>query len=135
MKLSARNVLAGKVLEVKLGATTAHVRLELAGGAVITASITNEAVQELGLKVGDKASITVDALPDAVFTGTVSGIAGGTGSVFTLLPPDNATGNFTKIVQRVPVRIALDRESAARHVLRPGMSVVVKIDPRPANQR
>lgn len=61
MKLSARNVLAGKVLEVKLGATTAHVRLELAGGAVITASITNEAVQELGLKVGDKASAVVKA--------------------------------------------------------------------------
>lgn len=87
------------------------------------------------LKTGDKASITVDALPGQVFHGTVSGIAGGTGSVFTLLPPDNATGNFTKIVQRVPVRIALDRDAAAKHVLRPGMSVVVSIDPRPAAQR
>ena len=87
------------------------------------------------LKTGDKASITVDALPGQVFHGTVSGIAGGTGSVFTLLPPDNATGNFTKIVQRVPVRIALDQASTAKHVLRPGMSVVVSIDPRPAGQR
>ncbi|WP_306223056.1 HlyD family secretion protein [Bosea beijingensis] len=87
------------------------------------------------LKTGDKASITVDALPGQVFHGTVSGIAGGTGSVFTLLPPDNATGNFTKIVQRVPVRIALDPASTAKHVLRPGMSVVVSIDPRPAAQR
>ncbi len=86
------------------------------------------------LKIGDRASITVDALPDEVFHGTVSGIAGGTGSVFTLLPPDNATGNFTKIVQRVPVRIALDKESTGKHVLRPGMSVVVSIDPRPASQ-
>jgi len=86
------------------------------------------------LKTGDKASITVDALPGQVFHGTVSGIAGGTGSVFTLLPPDNATGNFTKIVQRVPVRIMLDRESTTKHVLRPGMSVVVSIDPRPAAQ-
>jgi len=84
------------------------------------------------LKVGDRAKITVDALPGQVFDGTVSGIAGGTGSVFTLLPPDNATGNFTKIVQRVPVRIALAPESAARHLLRPGMSVVVQIDPRPS---
>lgn len=83
------------------------------------------------LKLGDKATITVDALPGQKFEGTVSGIAGGTGSVFTLLPPDNATGNFTKIVQRVPVRIALAPEAAARHVLRPGMSVVVSIDPRP----
>jgi membrane fusion protein (multidrug efflux system) len=88
-----------------------------------------------GLKIGDKATVTVDALPDQVFTGTVSGIAGGTGSVFSLLPPDNATGNFTKIVQRVPVRIALDRQAAERHVLRPGMSVVVSIDPRPGSQR
>ncbi|MEZ2407439.1 membrane fusion protein (multidrug efflux system) [Bosea sp. OAE752] len=87
------------------------------------------------LKIGDKASVTVDALPGQVFHGTVSGIAGGTGSVFTLLPPDNATGNFTKVVQRVPVRIALDRESTGKHVLRPGMSVIVSIDPRPAGQR
>jgi membrane fusion protein (multidrug efflux system) len=86
------------------------------------------------LKIGDKAKITIDALPGQSFAGTVSGIAGGTGSVFTLLPPDNATGNFTKIVQRVPVRIALSPESAARHVLRPGMSVVVSIDPRPGAQ-
>ena len=87
------------------------------------------------LKIGDRATITVDALPGQVFEGKVSGISGGTGSVFTLLPPDNATGNFTKIVQRVPVRIALSPEAAGRHVLRPGMSVVVKIDPRPVGQR
>lgn len=87
------------------------------------------------LKIGDTASITVDAMPGLVFEGTVSGIAGGTGSVFTLLPADNATGNFTKIVQRVPVRIAIAPQSAGKHVLRPGMSVVVKIDPRPAGQR
>lgn len=87
------------------------------------------------LKIGDSATITVDALPGEVFEGKVSGIAGGTGSVFTLLPPDNATGNFTKIVQRVPVRIALAPASTAKHVLRPGMSVVVSIDPRPASQR
>ena len=76
--------------------------------------------------------VYVDAMPGQVFDGTVSGIAGGTGSVFTLLPPDNATGNFTKIVQRVPVRIAIAPESAGKHVLRPGMSVVVSIDPRPS---
>lgn len=87
------------------------------------------------LKIGDRATITVDALPGHVFEGKVSGISGGTGSVFTLLPPDNATGNFTKIVQRVPVRIALAPEAAGRHVLRPGMSVVVKIDPRPEGRR
>jgi molybdopterin-binding protein len=61
MKLSARNVLAGKVVEVKRGATTAHVRLELPGGATITASVTNDAVDELGLKAGDQAYAVVKA--------------------------------------------------------------------------
>jgi len=61
MKLSARNVLAGKVLEVKKGATTAHVRLELPGGAVVTASITNAAVDELGLAAGDQAYAVIKA--------------------------------------------------------------------------
>ena len=61
MKLSARNVLAGKVVDVKRGATTSHVRIEIAGGVVITASITNEAVDDLGLKVGDAASAIIKA--------------------------------------------------------------------------
>lgn len=86
------------------------------------------------LKIGNKARITVDAYGGQVFDGTVSGIAGGTGSVFTLLPPDNATGNFTKIVQRLPIRVQLDPEAVARGVLRPGMSVVVSIDPRTGAQ-
>jgi molybdopterin-binding protein len=61
MKLSARNVLKGKILEVKKGATTAHVRIELTGGAVITSSITNEAVEELRLAVGDQAYAVIKA--------------------------------------------------------------------------
>ncbi|MBU0723896.1 MAG: TOBE domain-containing protein [Alphaproteobacteria bacterium] len=59
MKLSARNVLKGTVLEVKKGQTTAHVKLELSPGVVVTASITNEAVDDLALKVGDQASAIV----------------------------------------------------------------------------
>jgi molybdopterin-binding protein len=61
MKLSARNVLPGKVVDVKRGATTSHVRIEIAGGTVITASITNEAVDDLALKVGDVASAIIKA--------------------------------------------------------------------------
>jgi molybdopterin-binding protein len=61
MKLSARNQLKGKILEVKKGQTTAHVRIELAGGAVVTASITNEAVDDLALKVGDEATAIIKA--------------------------------------------------------------------------
>jgi molybdopterin-binding protein len=60
MKISARNKLKGKVVEVKKGATTAHVRIDL-GGTVVTASITNEAVDELGLKVGQTATAVVKA--------------------------------------------------------------------------
>jgi molybdopterin-binding protein len=61
MKLSARNVLKGKIIEVKRGATTAHVRIELPGGAVITASITNEAVEELRLAAGNDAYAVIKA--------------------------------------------------------------------------
>jgi molybdopterin-binding protein len=61
MKLSARNQLGGKLVEIKKGATTAHVRLEIAPGKIITSSITNEAVDELGLKVGDTAIAVIKA--------------------------------------------------------------------------
>jgi molybdopterin-binding protein len=61
MKLSARNQIKGKIVEVKKGATTAHVRVEIAPGQVITASITNEAVDELGLKTGDAAIVVIKA--------------------------------------------------------------------------
>ena len=61
MKLSARNQLPGKIVEVKKGATTAHVRIEIAPGKVITSSITNEAVDELGLKVGAAAIAVIKA--------------------------------------------------------------------------
>jgi len=61
MKISARNQIKGKILEVKKGATTSHVRLELSPGTVITASITNESVDELGLKVGQAATAVIKA--------------------------------------------------------------------------
>ena len=60
------------------------------------------------MRPGQKATVQVDAFPDLVLTGTVESISPGTGAVFSLLPPENATGNFVKIVQRVPVKIALD---------------------------
>jgi membrane fusion protein (multidrug efflux system) len=85
------------------------------------------------LRPGQTASISVDALPDRKFTGTVVSFAPASGSVFTLLPPDNATGNFTKIVQRIPVRVRVPADVAGEEVLRPGMSVVVSIDTKSAN--
>jgi membrane fusion protein (multidrug efflux system) len=80
------------------------------------------------LRPGETATITVDALPDRRITGTVVSLAPASGSVFSLLPPDNATGNFTKIVQRLPVRLEVPADVAREGVLRPGMSVVVSID-------
>ncbi|HEX7532280.1 MAG TPA: HlyD family secretion protein, partial [Methyloceanibacter sp.] len=86
--------------------------------------------QLAGLKRGQTAEVSVDALPDRKIEGKVLSVAPASGSVFSLLPPDNATGNFTKIVQRVPVRIEVPLGVAEQELLRPGMSVVVSIDTR-----
>jgi membrane fusion protein (multidrug efflux system) len=79
---------------------------------------------------GDKAEVTVDAFPGVVLRGHVEEISPASGSQFALLPPDNATGNFTKIAQRIPVKIVLDVDSARAERLRPGMSVIATIHTR-----
>ena len=76
---------------------------------------------------GDSADITVDAYQGVHFRGHVESLSPATGAKFSLLPPDNATGNFTKVVQRIPVRIHLDSPVDPAHMLRPGMSVVATI--------
>ncbi len=83
------------------------------------------------LQPGQPVSISVDALPGQTIEGRVASFAPASGSVFSLLPPDNATGNFTKIVQRLPVRILVPAVVAEQSVLRPGMSVVVKVNTKP----
>ncbi len=82
------------------------------------------------LAPGTKVHLDFDAFPGRELTGTVQGIAPASGSQFSLLPPENATGNFTKIVQRVPVRIAVPADAAAEGWLRPGLSVQVSADTR-----
>ena len=82
------------------------------------------------VKPGQTANISIDAYPDHDIKGTVASVAPASGSVFSLLPPDNATGNFTKVVQRVPVRIRVPASVAAEDLIRPGMSVVVAVDTR-----
>ena len=74
--------------------------------------------------------IEADVLPGEVFIGHVGSLAPATGAEFSILPPENATGNFTKIVQRVPVRILLDGDAAKLGRLRPGLSVTVAVDER-----
>ncbi len=81
------------------------------------------------IKVGDRAEIRIDVYPGEVIHGKVLEIAPASGSQFALLPPDNATGNFTKVVQRVPVKIALDDSTRTPH-LRPGLSAVVTVRTR-----
>lgn len=80
------------------------------------------------IKIGAKVKIEVDAIPGRSFTGDVESLSSATGATFTLLPPDNATGNFTKVVQRIPVRIKLDSlDESIMEKLRNGLSVVVKV--------
>ena len=88
---------------------------------------------QIGLmRPGQPAHIEVDALPGVEIHGHVASVAPGTGAQFSLLPPQNATGNFTKIVQRIPVRIAIDADPALKRLLVPGLSVEVSVDTRSA---
>ncbi|HEX4079627.1 MAG TPA: HlyD family secretion protein [Rhizomicrobium sp.] len=86
--------------------------------------------QLAGMRPGEDATIVADVLPGREFHGRVMSLAPGTGSVFSVIPPENATGNFTKIVQRVPVRIVLDTSDATLGELRPGLSITASVDTR-----
>ena len=86
------------------------------------------------MRPGQAATVAPDVLPGKIFRGHVESLAPGTGAIFSVIPPENATGNFTKIVQRVPVRIALDDADARLGELRPGLSATVSVDTRPGAQ-
>jgi len=91
----------------------------------ITANLKE--TQTADVTPGDPVDFTVDAYPGRHITGHVESLSPATGAKFSLLPPDNATGNFTKVVQRIPVRVRLDGKNDTARPLRPGMSVVVTI--------
>ncbi len=91
----------------------------------VTANFKETDMQEI--KIGAPVEIEVDGYPDTHFPGKVESIAGATGAKFSLLPPDNATGNFVKVTQRVPVKIALTGTPSGQYALRPGMSANVII--------
>ncbi|NUS59920.1 MAG: HlyD family secretion protein, partial [Lysobacter sp.] len=80
-----------------------------------------------GMHAGDKVDVAIDAVPGTKFRGELESLSPASGAQFALLPPDNATGNFTRIVQRVPVRIALDGNAPELGALRPGMSATVRV--------
>ena len=95
-------------------------------GVWIIANFKETQMKDVG--VGETVRVRIDALPGVIFQGKVERIGPAAGSEFAVIKPDNATGNFTKVVQRIPVRIALDPGQEATARLRPGMSAVVSID-------
>jgi membrane fusion protein (multidrug efflux system) len=86
--------------------------------------------QLAGMQPGQAVSLSIDAFPGVRVRGFIESFAPASGALFSLLPPENATGNFIKIVQRVPVRIALAPDETLRARLRPGLSAAVEIDTR-----
>ncbi len=119
--VSKRNIQLGQL--VQAGQTLFAVVNEK--GIYITANFKETQMEPL--KLGAKVDITADAYPDSTFHGSIESFSGATGAKFSLLPPDNATGNFVKVVQRVPVRIRIDADSNLIRLLRPGMSVFVVV--------
>jgi membrane fusion protein (multidrug efflux system) len=87
------------------------------------------------MRPGQPVTVTVDAYPDREIHAVVESLSPASGSVFSLLPPDNATGNFTKIVQRLPVRVRVPEDVAREGLLRPGLSAVVRVDTRAGADR
>jgi membrane fusion protein (multidrug efflux system) len=119
--VSKRNIQLGQL--VQAGQTL--FAIVNANGIYVTANFKETQMEPL--RIGQKVDISVDAFPDSTFHGEVESFSGATGAKFSLLPPDNATGNFVKVVQRVPVRIKIDADSALLKLLRPGMSVDVVV--------
>jgi membrane fusion protein (multidrug efflux system) len=101
-------------------------------GAYVVANYKE--TQLTNVREGQAVDIEVDMFPGQIVHGHVDSIAPASGQEFALLPPDNATGNFTKVVQRIPVRIALDSHAKSRIELRPGMSVIPTIATRSSNE-
>jgi membrane fusion protein (multidrug efflux system) len=109
-----------------------------AGGYLLTVVPThglwidaNFKEDQLGrMQPGQAVLVVGDVMPDHVFRGRILSLAPGTGAIFSVIPPENATGNFTKIVQRVPVRIMLEGDDAMLGRIRPGLSVVASVDTR-----
>ena len=95
-------------------------------GIYVTANLKETQLDEV--RVGEPVELEVDAYGGCRALGTVESISGATGAKFSLIPPENATGNFTKVVQRVPVRIALERAELQAHPLQIGLSMKVDVD-------
>ncbi|HEX3537516.1 MAG TPA: HlyD family secretion protein [Stellaceae bacterium] len=122
-----------------IGNRAAQLGAYVAGGAYLLSVIPAHGLwvdanfkedQLAQMRPGQPATVIADVRPGKIFHGYVQSLAPGTGAIFAVIPPENATGNFTKIVQRVPVRIALDDADARLGELRPGLSTTVSVDTR-----
>jgi membrane fusion protein, multidrug efflux system len=98
-------------------------------GAYVVANFKE--TQLTDVRKGQAVDIAVDMFPGQIVHGHVDSLAPASGQEFALLPPDNATGNFTKVVQRIPVKIALNLDTTPTIELRPGMSVIPTIETKP----
>jgi len=120
----------------KIGKCNINIGQFLQAGQTLFTIVNNEKfwvvanfkeTQLKSLKEGGEANLIVDGFPDQKITGRITSLSEATGSRFALLPPDNATGNFVKVTQRVPVKIAIENFSEYKNMLRAGMSVTVEV--------
>jgi membrane fusion protein (multidrug efflux system) len=137
IRAPADGVVGNRAVDVGSFVNTGSRLMALVPTGTVYVSANFKETQLAELVPGQEVSLSVDALEKIELKGRVESIAPASGSVFSLLPVENATGNFTKIVQRVPVRIAISADDALRAHLRPGLSVVVDVDTRttPAGAR
>ncbi|CAB3745866.1 multidrug ABC transporter permease [Burkholderia puraquae] len=140
-QLDLDNTVVRSTLDGRVGDRTVRVGQYVQPGTRLLTVVPVDAIylvanfketQIANMRIGQPVELHVDALPDGALSGVVDSFAPGTGAQFALLPPENATGNFTKIVQRVPVRIRLAANARAQHMLVPGLSVTVDVDTRSA---
>jgi membrane fusion protein (multidrug efflux system) len=122
-RLGRKNIMEGQ--QIQSGQPLVSIINE--GEKWITANYKETQVD--GMYIGQPVEIRVDAIEDRVFKGRITAIAGSTGARFTLLPPDNSTGNFVKIIQRIPVKIGFDDDGSGKVIA--GMSVNVAVKKRP----
>jgi len=121
-----KNIVAGQYVQ----AGTRLMTIVPVEGVYLEANLKETQLEHV--RIGQPVTVHLDAYPDAELTGKVESLSPGTGAQFALIPPNNATGNFTKIVQRVPVRIRLSIPADMRELLIPGLSAEVDIDTRSA---
>lgn len=124
-KMGRRTIQEGQLIQA--GQTLAFIVNQATGKWVIA---NFKETQVSNMHIGQSADIEIDAFPGKTFSGTIESLSPATGSRFSLLPPDNSSGNFVKIVQRIPVRIKLTNNTAETAVLRAGMNATVAISKR-----